>query len=225
MPGNFFMLSVDDSLDPLLKRPFSIHRSLKNDFQIMYRVAGKGTDILSRRKPGDLLEAIGPLGNKFPRPKAKDKVILIAGGIGIAPIFNLAEALLKTKPVLFYGARTQDELLCLDELKALGIDTIISTDDGTFGRKGFITDSLKNYLTRHSSPITDYSLYACGPEPMLRALSVFVKKHDLRCSAAFEQNMACGLGTCLGCVVHTVAGYKRVCKEGPVFPMDEIVWD
>ncbi len=219
------MLSVDDSLDPLLKRPFSIHRRLKNDFQILYRVAGKGTDILSRRISGDQLNVIGPLGNKFPRPEADAKVILIAGGIGIAPILNLTEALLKTKPVLFYGARTKDELLCLDELKALGIDTRISTDDGSFGRKGFVTDILKKFLARDSSLSAKYRLYACGPEPMLRALSVAAKKYKLKCFAALEQNMACGLGTSLGCTVNTVNGYKRVCKEGPVFPIDEIIWD
>ena len=222
-PGNFFMLSVDNGLDPLLKRPFSIYRSASGKLQIIYRVVGKGTDILSKRKAGDKLEVIGPLGNNFPIKKTEQNVILIAGGLGIAPIFSLAETV-TTPPLLFYGARTKKEVLCTDELKGIGIDPIISTDDGTLGKKGNIVNALKYFITRNSSQITSYSFYACGPEPMLKALSPLAEKYKLNMHVALEQNMACGLGTCLGCVVKTKTGYKRVCKEGPVFPIEEIVW-
>jgi len=223
-PGNFFMLSVDSGLDPLLKRPFSIHRRTGSDFQILYRVVGRGTGLLSRRKPGELLDVTGPLGNKFPIAKTQDKIIFIAGGLGIAPIFSLAEKLIKKKPLLFYGARTNAELLCIDELRTLGIEPVIATDDGSSGRKGNIVNVLRNFLTRNPS-LTRYSLYACGPKPMLMALSQLAVKYDLKGYMALEQNMACGLGTCLGCVVNTKKGYKRVCKEGPVFSIKEIIWE
>lgn len=219
------MLSVDSSLDPLLKRPFSIYRWLGPDFQILYRIVGKGTDILSRRKPDDILEVIGPLGKGFPVPKSTDKIILVAGGLGIAPLFSLAEKLKKIKPLLFYGARTKEELLCIDELKSLGIEPVIATDDGTLGYKGVITDIFKKFLTQNSKLKTQNYLYACGPEPMLKALTLLAKEHGLKGSMALEQNMACGLGTCLGCVVNTKDGYKRVCKEGPVFKIEDIVWE
>jgi dihydroorotate dehydrogenase electron transfer subunit len=221
-PGNFFMLSVDNGLDPLLKRPFSIYHSASGTLQIIYRVVGKGTDILSKKKASDRLEVIGPLGNNFPIKKTQQNVILIAGGLGIAPIYSLAETL--TNPHLFYGARTKKEVLCTDELNKIGIDPIISTDDGTLGKKGNIVNVLKKFITNNSSHITRYSFYACGPEPMLKALSPLAEKYKLNMHVALEQNMACGIGTCLGCVVKTKTGYKRVCKEGPVFPIEEIVW-
>ena len=228
MPGNFFMVSVYDGLDPLLKRPISIHRRLGTDFQLLYRIAGKGTKILSKKKPGDSLEVLGPLGNGFPLKKSPHKTILVAGGIGIAPIFALAESLislkLEEKPLLFYGAKTKSELLRIDKLNSLGIKPIIATDDGTLGKMGNIINVLKKYFTHNSSLITQCTLYACGPEPMLKALSAFAVKNNIKGHIAIEQNMACGVGTCLGCVVNTTKGYKRVGKEGPVFPIEDIVW-
>lgn len=223
-PGNFFMLSVDRGLDPLLKRPFSVHRLSGSDFQILYRIIGKGTGVLSKRKRDDILDVVGPLGNGFPVVRSHDKMILIAGGLGIAPIFALAEKLKNKNPLLFYGARTKEEVLCIRELKKLGIEYVICTDDGTHGEKGVVTGILHKFLTLHPSPVTRYSLYACGPEPMLAAVSVLANKFKLEGYVALEQNMACGIGTCLGCVVNTRTGYKRVCKEGPVFPIEEIVW-
>ncbi|GBD96129.1 MAG TPA: dihydroorotate dehydrogenase electron transfer subunit [Nitrospirae bacterium] len=228
-PGQFFMLSVDKGLDPLLKRPLSIHRLTGGNLQFLYRVVGSGTNILSEKKTGDILELIGPLGKGFPFKKTQKNIILVAGGLGIAPIFALAETLAKIPPpappvLLFQGARTEDEVLCIDKLKSIGIDPIISTDNGTLGEKGNIVSVLKKYLTRHSLPVNRYILYACGPEPMLKSLSSLAIKHKLKGYIALEQHMACGLGTCLGCVVNTIDGYKRVCKEGPVFPIEKIVW-
>jgi dihydroorotate dehydrogenase electron transfer subunit len=245
-PGNFFMLSVDSGLDPLLKRPISIHRWLGSDFQLLYRIVGKGTKILSQRKPGDILDILGPLGNSFPYRKTQTKSLLVAGGLGIAPILALAEKITPPAPplikkgekralasgskgdlttLLFYGARTKEEVLCRDELKSIGIEPIISTDDGSFGKKGDIVSVLNKYIAHDSSPLTQYSLFACGPEPMLKSLSALARKKKLGGYVALEQNMACGVGTCLGCVVNTTKGYKRVCKEGPVFPVEEIVWE
>jgi dihydroorotate dehydrogenase electron transfer subunit len=197
---------------------------VNGNFQLLYRVVGKGTALLSQKKPAEKIEVIGPLGNGFILKKSK-KAILVAGGLGIAPIFALAESLVKTKPIFFYGVKTKNDILCLNQLKSTGIDPIISTDDGTFGKKGNVVNVLRNYLRQHSISSTQHILYACGPQPMLNSLSLLAKKYRLKGYIALEQNMACGLGACLGCVINTVKGYKRVCKEGPVFPIEEIVWN
>lgn len=223
-PGQFFMLSAGKGMDPLLKRPFSMFRRSGEKFQILYRVVGKATAILKEKSPGDTIEVLGPLGNGFPKLKPRTTPIFVAGGIGAAPLFSLAEEMAGKKPLFFLGARTKKELLCMEELKSIGIKPFISTDDGTMGEKGFITDVVKGFFTRYSSLITHHCLYACGPKPMLMELSLLAQKFRIDAYAAFEENMACGMGACLGCVINTTEGFKRVCKEGPVFPLREIVW-
>lgn len=224
-PGQFFMLSVDSRLDPLLKRPFSLHRFISGDLQFLYRVVGKATAILKAKKTGDTMELIGPLGNGFPVDEREGaKPVLVAGGMGIAPLFALAERLAKRQPVFLYGARRAEEVFCKDELNSIGIAPIISTDDGTSGRKGIVTELVDEFLSKHQSSSSDYSIYACGPKPMLASLSGITKKHKVKAYMALEESMACGVGACLGCVIKTVDGYKRVCKEGPVFSSDDIMW-
>lgn len=218
------MLSVEICLDPLLKRPFSIHRWLGHDFQVLYRVVGKATALLKMKKTGDSLEIMGPLGNGFPPAEDKPKKILVAGGLGIAALFSLAESIINCNPVLFLGARNKKELLCMNVLRSIGIKPVVTTDDGSLGSKGMITAKVEEYLDRHSSQINDHCIYACGPKPMLKRLSVLLKRLGLQGYFALEENMACGLGACLGCVVNTSEGFKRVCKEGPVFSVEDIVW-
>lgn len=222
--GNFFMLQVGTGLDPLLKRPFSLHRVSGGEIQFLYRSVGKGTALLGRRKPGDAIQVMGPLGNKFPLRKKSSSIILVAGGIGIAPLFALAESAADRHPYLFYGARTKREVLLLDDLKRLGLETVISTDDGSMGKKGNIIKVMKRYLSSRPSLRKNSIVYACGPQPMLRALTHFVNAVNIPAFAALEETMACGIGTCLGCVVRTIDGYQRVCREGPVFPLREIIW-
>lgn len=222
--GNFFMLQVDSGLDPLLKRPLSLHRAAGGEIQFLYRAVGKGTALLGLRKPGDTMQVMGPLGNKFPLRQKSASIILVAGGIGIAPLFALAESAAKRKAYLFYGAGTKREVLLLDELGRLGIDPVISTDDGSLGKKGNIINVMKKYLSRQPSLAKNATIYACGPQPMLRTLSDLVKSLNIPAFSALEETMACGVGTCLGCVVRTIDGYRRVCREGPVFPMEEIIW-
>jgi dihydroorotate dehydrogenase electron transfer subunit len=224
-PGQFFMLSVNRNFDPFLRRPLSFYRQQGQDIQFIYKVVGKGTNILSQKKTGDILEVLGPLGNGFPIiKKTRNKIILVAGGLGIASVFALAETIARKNPLLFYGARTKKEALCINELKSLGINPIISTDDGSLGQKGMIIDILDDFLTSHFSPLTLHLLYACGPKPMLQELSRLAEKYKLKGYIALEENMACGFGVCLGCAVKTKYGFKLVCKEGPIFPIEEIVW-
>lgn len=223
-PGQFFMLSLDKRLDPLLKRPFSLHRFISGDLQFLYRVVGKATSILKEKKAGDILELIGPLGNGFPLDEIERvKPILVAGGMGIAPLVALTDRIAKEEPLFFYGARTKAEVLCLNELSFIGVTPKISTDDGSVGRKGFITELVDEFLSKHQS-FDNYTIYACGPKPMLSVLAAIAKRHKVKAYMALEESMACGVGACLGCVIKTVDGYKRVCKEGPVFSFNDIMW-
>lgn len=225
LPGQFFMVAVGCGIDPLLKRPFSIHRWLGGEFQIMYRVVGRATALLKAKVPGDVLNVVGPFGNGFPVTENGRRLpLLIAGGIGVAPLFPLAEALLDVKPVCFYGARTGSAILCSEDLKSLGVELVISTDDGTAGRRGTVVDLMDEFLSAKTRSSDAFCLYACGPRPMLRSISQLAERYDLKGFMALEERMACGFGSCLGCVVNTRSGYKRVCKEGPVFPLEDIVW-
>ncbi len=234
------MLSVDKGLDPLLKRPFSLHRFMGNSFQILYRVVGKATNMLKDKEKGDIIDVTGPLGNGFPLPRPGSRPLLVAGGIGVAPMFAMAETVRDKKPVFFLGAKSRKEILCVKGLKSIGISPVISTDNGTQGKRGLITDVLRDFLSRQSlasceangsiarlvrsQRVNRHCLYACGPKPMLRELSTLAREFDLKGYLALEENMACGIGACLSCVVNTTNGFRRICKEGPVFSVEEIIW-
>lgn len=228
-PGQFVEIKVGNSFEPLLRRPFSVHRVKGDSIEILYEIVGKGTEILSKRKAGEYLDIIGPLGNGFnyELPATNNELILIAGGMGVAPLVFLAEKLAEFKVhglkfMVLIGARTKKQILCLEEFKNFGCKVKIATDDGSKGFKGRITDLLKLSLStiNYEHP----TIYSCGPEPMLKALSVISKEHKIPAQISLEAHMACGIGACLGCVVNTIDGYKRVCKEGPVFNSEEIIW-
>jgi dihydroorotate dehydrogenase electron transfer subunit len=245
-PGQFYMIEVSNSYDPLLKRPFSYFRKTSEGIQFLYTVRGKGTSLMKDFKQGKTINIIGPLGTGYPKPEEGYTPLLVAGGTGIASIFSFAEEL-GEKAYVLYGAKCKDELLILNELKSLGKEPVICTDDGSSGRKGTIADVLKEFLTRYSSLPVHYLLYACGPKPMLEAVAKISIDNNIKGFVSLEENMACGFGACHGCAVKvrsqksnpplppfpkegrdriTKSGfvYKRVCKEGPVFPIEEIVW-
>lgn len=222
-PGQFYMVETGNSLDPLLKRPFSYFRKTPATLQFLYTVRGKGTAKMKALKPGSEIQVIGPLGTGYPNPKRGFTPLLIAGGVGIASLFPLAERL-TNKICLIYGARCKSDLLLLKELERLESDLMTCTDDCSFGGEGKATDILTSFLASPSSKGASYMIYACGPKPMLAAVSKIALENQLKGFVSLEENMACGFGACLGCAVQTVAGYKRVCKEGPVFSIDEIVW-
>ncbi len=223
LPGQFYMIEVNRGTDPLLKRAFSLFRRTTDGFQVMYRIKGRGTALLSKMKRGDLLDVLGPLGSPYPVPSGDQMPLVIAGGIGIASVFPFLLAL-RGKAVLFYGARSGDEIFMLDEIKKMCSKVFISTDDGSLGTKGTIIDVLDNYLNSSLAEGNRYVVYACGPHPMLKAVSAVSASNGITAYISMEEHMACGLGACLGCVVKTTGGYKRVCKEGPVFSAEEIVW-
>jgi len=222
-PGQFFMIGLNRKHDPLLKRPFSILRETPKGYQMLYRIKGKGTMILSEMREGSVVDGIGPLGKPFPFPDQGRVPLLVAGGIGIASLFSLAKRCSQNVHV-FYGAKTGDELFLLDDLRRISRELILSTEDGSLGERGYVTEGLHNYLSIRPHSVTPYLLYTCGPLPMMERVGGMAKEKGIAAYLSMEANMACGIGACLGCVVKTAKGYQRVCKEGAVFPMEEIVW-
>jgi dihydroorotate dehydrogenase electron transfer subunit len=234
LPGQFVMLKVAGgvSLEPFLRRPLGIHGIKSGQIEIIYEVVGKGTDILSRRKPGEVIDLLGPLGNSFDYQSLKisnRQPILVAGGIGVAPLMLLAERLVAGnrraaigKVQVLIGARAKEQVLCEKEFKKIGCDVKIATDDGSAGFSGRVTALLEEVLL-----VADYRLpaiYGCGPKPMLRELARICRKKNIPAQVSLEAHMACGIGACLGCVVSTKNGYKRVCKDGPVFETENLIY-
>jgi len=233
-PGQFVMAQVNNNAyEPLLRRPLSIHAVKKDDIEILYERLGQGTEILSRKKPAEYLDLIGPLGNGFNlTPETYNLTpILVAGGIGVAPLVFLAQKLRPGKTLALIGARTKESLLCEKEFKELGCDVKIATDDGSKGFRGRVTDLLeKQFVSNisHRTPI----MYACGPEPMLKACARIASQCGIKAFGSFEAHMACGMGACMGCAIKIEdqpAGkdnfvYKRVCKDGPIFGLNQIIW-
>lgn len=226
-PGQFVTVRVTRDLQPLLRRPFSISRALPDNagIEIVYRVVGRGTEILSKIKPNEKLDIAGPHGRPFRIDGNSGKHVIVAGGIGIAPFPGLVDSMLemgikKEDIILAYGACTEDELLLTGQFKGTGITCEYSTDDGTCGRKGFVTDLVMDHLT------TGTVVYACGPQGMLAALAPILDKKNVPYQFSLEARMACGIGACMGCVVRTadpdgVEKYSQVCTEGPVFNSSE----
>ncbi len=250
-PGQFVHVRVSDKFDPLLRRPLSVHRVNGENFEILYEVKGKGTKILSQREPGEYLDVIGPLGNGFVFRETRNQStetrnILVAGGIGVAPLVFLAERLRnlqtpacrqarpnsKLQTLVLIGANTKHKVLCVDEFKKLGCRVQVATDDGTVGFKGRVTQLLEKILrgTRNEERGT---IYACGPDAMLESLAKITKLYKLECQVSLENFMGCGIGACLGCVVkigrtthnaQRTTIYQRVCKDGPVFDINKIIF-
>ncbi len=222
-PGQFVMAACGPCLDPLLRRPFSIHRRLNSDqIQLLFRVIGRGTSLLAELKPGQSLSLIGPLGRGF-RVGTDDFVCLIGGGIGIAPLLFLADQLRTAgrKCRVLLGSRTGAELHQLvREFEQLGCQVETATDDGTLGIHGLVTDLLTPHLPGMKQCLV------CGPEPMMATVAGLCQANRVPCQVSLEAHMACGLGACLGCTVHGADNrYRHVCKHGPVFDAEEIAWN
>lgn len=217
-PGQFYMIGIAGLRDPLLKRPFAALRTTPQGSQILYRVRGKGTDLMRELRPGSILDIVGPLGAPYPRAQEGQRPLIVAGGVAIASVFSLIESL--EKPIILYGARHKDELLMLDELRRLAGELLLSTDDGSFGQQGTVVDLLGG-LALDAGTV----LYVCGPRAMARAVARTAGEKGLTGYVSLEEHMACGVGACLGCAVKTREGYKMVCADGPVFGLQDIDWE
>ena len=210
-PGQFLDLRLPGFF---LRRPISICDWDERSVTLLYKVVGGGTDWLSRCTPGQMLDALSGLGNGFDVAACGETTLLSGGGIGTAPLFGLAKRLLAAgkTPVAVLGFNTAEDVFYENEFKALGVQTVIATADGSCGTRGFVTDALLEQFD---------TVCACGPMPMLKALCA---KTDKSGQISLEARMGCGFGACMGCTIDTVNGPKRVCREGPVFGREEIKW-
>ncbi|HEX9024526.1 MAG TPA: dihydroorotate dehydrogenase electron transfer subunit [Geobacteraceae bacterium] len=239
-PGQFLMVRVRDAIDPLLRRPFGIFDmgAAQAEFaegeeqaclDILYKVVGKGTRLLSALHHGDPLDVVGPLGKGFATGDAGGEQILVGGGVGLAPLYYLARTLVKdTRVRLFAGGRTREDILCITEFERLGVETYVATDDGTLGERGLVTEVMKRHVQGAPAACT---IFACGPFPMLKAVALIARQEQIPCQVSLEAYMACGVGACLGCVIkgrnhsEETPDYRCVCKDGPVFDSRELLWD
>jgi len=249
-PGQFAMVRVLGRSDVLLRRPMSIFdvqaqsggrtgsnrkESALRVLQLLFKIVGRGTRVMADLKSGDKVGLLAPLGHGFfeeeylPRAHESDEVLHVAGGIGIAalllPAKQLAEARFKQR--LFFGGRTKDDLVGINEFKPVVSAMLLATENGAMGYRGYVTRPLEDYLTKHTNK--KFLLMACGPSAMLRATVELAKRFRHPCLVSMENRMGCGVGVCLGCSIRVHGSgheaYQRVCTEGPVFWSDKIVWD
>lgn len=219
--GQFAEVRIDGSSNTYLRRPISIHNvdAARNELWLLVRRAGEGTAKLASAAVGAVVNMVLPLGNTFTMPCSGDKQpLLIGGGVGVAPLLYWGKKLRENgiRPAFLLGARTDKDLLQLAEFEAVG-DVYLSTEDGSAGEKGFVT--------QHSVLEREFSyIYTCGPKPMMEAVARLARGKDIPCEVSLENLMACGVGACLCCVENTVEGHVCVCKEGPIFNIDRLRW-
>lgn len=238
-PGQFIMLKISSSLDPLLRRPFSLFKNVpgtqlgkkqRGRFSLLYKTVGKGTQKMTEMEKGERVDLIGPLGKgfTFPVPSLSQKAIFIGGGVGIAPLYPLAEALKAGKNLyVFIGGKTKNDILCVEDFRKLNSTIFVATEDGSSGFRGTVIDL---FLAKgdHLWGETPYPIYSSGPLGMLKGLARSLGPKKFLCEASFEARMGCGFGACWGCVIKTKdpkSPYQRVCKEGPVFNLSKIRWE
>lgn len=222
LPGQFAEIRVDGSPTTFLRRPISIHfvDRERNEVWFLIQLVGDGTKRLGEARKGDTMNVILPLGNSFTLPeKPSDKLLLVGGGVGTAPMLYLGQqlALQGSRPIFLLGARSASDLLQLEQFAAYG-EVYTTTEDGSHGERG--------YVTQHSllQQQTFDRIYACGPKPMMVAVARYAKAKDTACEVSLENKMACGVGACLCCVENTHQGHVCVCKDGPVFNINELLW-
>ncbi len=226
-PGQFVMLRVSENRDPLLARPFGISSVLsRSSIEIFYRVVGRGTTLLTGVETGSTLSLLGPLGKGFPLPDKNTTPVLIAGGSGFPPLHFFAHRA-GSRAHLFLGSRDKECLPpagIVKNFRELTAKVHIATEDGSMGVCGMSTDILQDFLEKMEQK-SHLVIYACGPHAMLAAVSRIAAEHNIICYVSMEERMACGLGACMGCSIPMKAGgYKRACKEGPVFDSRDIDW-
>ena len=212
-PGQFVNIKLDGLY---LRRPISVCDLDGDKLTIVYKAVGKGTEQMSRMQPGEKLDVLTGLGNGYDLSLSGKKPVLLGGGVGVPPMYLLAKRLLAEgkKVTVILGFNTANEIFYEEEFKKLGAEVVVTTVDGSYGIKGFVTDALKD---------VEYSyFYTCGPEPMLKAV---YKASVTSGQMSFEKRMGCGFGACMGCSCKTITGYKRICKEGPVMKKEEILWE
>ena len=241
-PGQFVHVRVPALEKSALRRPFSIFNAEDGRLELLYKTVGRGTAALNEVKPGDEVEVMGPLGHGFPL-KCAGEALLVGGGYGVAPLYFLSRRLLSSLPHsptpplphsptpplpqvhLFVGGRTKNDLLALDRFEALGgVKVHLATNDGSAGTKGLVTDPLDDELIRLRGEGGKFELFACGPDPMLKAVALRATGTGSKGWISMDRHMVCGVGACYACIQKTVRGNSRCCIEGPVFAAEDLVW-
>jgi len=225
-PGQFAHVRVLPLKDALLRRPFSIYQVEGENLSILYKEVGKGTEALSRMQSGDKLGAIGPLGHGFTIPaRGGETPLLVAGGYGMAAMYLLAQRS-PQKGIVFVGGRRRVDILCENEFRELGWDVRVTTEDGSHGEKGLVTQPLIAELRRSTA---GKKLFACGPTPMLKAVARIAGEFNVAADLSMDEHMCCGVGVCLTCVIPVIVEggweYQRTCTEGPVFDSRQLLWE
>lgn len=222
LPGQFVMLRGEWGRDPLLPRAFSILRLVDGGCEILGKAVGRGTHLLELALPGAPMTVLGPLGTPFPPPESGRADLLVAGGVGLAPLLWLAEKYGEGSYHLIYGARTSADLVLLDDIRATGCALTITTEDGSVGTRGRVTDALAPIAANSRSA----RVLTCGPNAMMRAVVDIARAHDLQCLVSVEGEMACGIGACLGCALPLTDGsrpFAYACVDGPVFDAARVI--
>jgi len=227
-PGQFVMIKVRPGNDPLLRRPFSICATRGDDLVlILYQVVGYGTALMSKIMGGERMPVLGPLGRGFELPREGKEFLLVAGGIGLAPLIFLAQTIDTRNMTFMAGYRSASEIVEMKEMGLSDIEVSIATGDGTAGHSGPVTELLHSHLDRGSH--RDLTIYACGPFAMLKRVAELTVDRGIQCQVSLETAMACGLGACQGCAIKTAPGekkpYYQVCQDGPVFPAHSLDWN
>jgi len=227
VPGQFVNVKCCDGLNALLRRPISICNVCKDDktFDICFQIKGLGTELLAKKKEGETIDIIAPLGKPFHISKEYKRIAVVGGGIGVFPLLHVMNESKHAEKSAFLGYRSKDYIVLNEQFKAASDKLFISTDDGSAEYKGLVTDLLKKELEICKFDI----IYACGPTPMIKSVVKIAKEHEVKCQVSLEQRMGCGIGACLVCACKTKADtqegweYSHVCKDGPVFWSDEVI--
>ncbi len=223
-PGQFVHLRLGTKAETMLRRPFSVHRAAGEHIELLYQVLGAGTLMMAEKRPGDSsMDVVGPLGHGWVVPDGLTHALLVAGGLGAAPLGLLAERLAErgVAVTVAQGAPTAERLVARELFERVARVVEVATDDGSAGECGLVTAPVARLLSAERFDVA----YTCGPEAMQRAVASMLARDGVPCQVSLERLMACGIGACLSCVVTTRTGLKRACVDGPVFDAEEVLWD
>ncbi len=216
-PGQFVMIRADEGSDPLLRRPMSLAGCGDGSAEIIYKVVGAGTSLMSQKKAGEMLDVIGPFGNFFNPPENAENILLIGGGIGIAPLLFYARQNNGRSITAFIGGATKNDIVMVDEFEKHCNETVVMTEDGSAGTRGLVLAPAEKFFKKGH-------IISCGPYGMLKAVDKIAGEKKMSGEISMEERMGCGFGVCLGCMVETRNGPKRVCVDGPVFKTGVLKW-
>lgn len=222
-PGQFVHLRIETGADFILRRPFSVHGTRGGAVEVLYQVLGRGTRELARKVPGDVMDAVGPLGHGWDIPEGASHALLVGGGLGAAPLAMLADRLAECgiAVTVALGAPCEERLMARERFERVARRVELATDDGTAGMRGFVTLASERLIAEDRPDV----VYVCGPEVMARAVAGQAAAAGVPCQVSLERLMGCGIGACFSCVVTTTDGRKRACVDGPVFDAEEVCWD